>query len=263
VTQHTTPRTGARRRLIPLLAAALLPLVLGGCRSIDDFRRSLVATKYISRGNELLAEGERAAALADFARAQQLRSGDRQVERLLIYRYALAGAPERAESLLRGERVPADVYWALGNAFFQRGDRDKGVAYCEKALAADPKDPVTLNNVGFAYADNNIELQRALELVLKASLLKPNQGYIIDSVGWAYYKLGQLKEARSYLERAVKMSPESAEIRYHLGALYSRVGMTREARTELETALRYEPSLEPAREELRRLHWALPVPPTV
>lgn len=263
MTQHALSRTGAFRQLIALFAVAILALALGGCRSLDDFRRSLVATKCISQGNELLEEGNRAAALADFAKAQRLRPGDRQVERLLIYRYARAGAPDRAESLVRGERVSAEVYWALGNAFFEKGDPDKGIVYCEKALAANPNDPVTLNNVGFVYADNNVELQRALGLVLKANLLKRNQGYIIDSVGWAYYKLGQFEEARPHLERAAKMTPGSAETRYHLGALYSRLGLRREARIELEAALSYEPSLQPAREELRRLGWVLPVPPTV
>lgn len=269
-------RQNAWLRGVALVGMAAALVALCGCQAVDDFRSALVATRYISRGNALLdarasaiARGDharaaqiRAAALAAFGRAEDLRRGDRLTELLLVQRYALADAPERGERLLRSGAVSAHAYWTLGFAFFKKGDRGKGVKYCEMAVQAAPEDPLILNNVGFTYADYNVRLQEALRLVKKADLLKPDQDDIVDSVGWAYYRLGLFEQARPHLERAASMAPDNAEVRYHLGVLYSRLGLTEKAEAELRAALARNPAFGPAREELRRLRWTLPPPTT-
>ena len=88
--------------------------------------------------------------------------------------------------------------------------------------------------------------------------LKPDDGYIVDSLGWAYYRLGNFKEAVKHLERAVELRPEDATLNDHLGDAYWRVGREREARFQWEQALTLQPEPEEAEKIRRKLEKGLP-----
>jgi Flp pilus assembly protein TadD len=75
----------------------------------------------------------------------------------------------------------------------------------------------------------------------KARSLRPNDGYIADSVGWAYYKLRRYQEAAEILEEAVQLAPGASEINDHLGDAYWRVGRKLDARFEWRHALSLGP----------------------
>lgn len=74
-------------------------------------------------------------------------------------------------------------------------------------------------------------------MVKKAAELRPNDGFIIDSLGWAYYRLNKYPEAVTELERAISLQPQDPTINDHLGDAYWQVGRQREARFQWERAL--------------------------
>ncbi len=99
-----------------------------------------------------------------------------------------------------------------------------------------PDQPQVLNYLGYSWVDQGMNLDRALEMIQKAVAASPNDGYIIDSLGWAYYRLGRYDEAVTQLEQAVKLRPNDPEINDHLGDAYWRVGRKLEARFQWNVA---------------------------
>jgi Flp pilus assembly protein TadD len=98
-----------------------------------------------------------------------------------------------------------------------------------RALELNPNQPQVLNYLGYSWVDKGLHLDRALGLIEKAIEATPNDGYIIDSLGWAYYRLGRYSEAVNKLELAATLLPNDPEINDHLGDAYWRVGRKLEA----------------------------------
>jgi Flp pilus assembly protein TadD len=92
--------------------------------------------------------------------------------------------------------------------------------------------------------EKRINLPEAMEMVRKAVELRPNDGYIVDSLGWAHYQLGEYEEAVKQLERAVELKPADPVIADHLGDAYWRTGRKLEARFQWQHAKDNKP--EPA-----------------
>jgi tetratricopeptide (TPR) repeat protein len=113
-----------------------------------------------------------------------------------------------------------------------------------QVLEYKPDDADTLNYLGYTWVDRGENLTRAFELIEQAVALEPNSGAIVDSLGWAHYKLGQYDQAKKYLERAVVLTPYSATIVDHLGDAYWRVGRKREASYQWARALEFDPTDE-------------------
>jgi len=107
------------------------------------------------------------------------------------------------------------------------------------ALELNPDYPHLLNYLGYSWADRGINIERAEEMILRANELEPNNGYIVDSVGWVYYRTGRLDEAVEWLERAVALLPDDPEINDHLGDAYWMVGRRLEARFQWQRALTF------------------------
>lgn len=105
--------------------------------------------------------------------------------------------------------------------FLDRQNRiNEALAIMELVLEADPENADALNFIGYTWADNSINLEKALEYTIKASQLKPNNGYIRDSVGWCYYRLNNFSQAVIILEEAVNLAPDDPHIQEHLGDAY-------------------------------------------
>ena len=119
---------------------------------------------------------------------------------------------------------------------------DKAEADFKKVLAIEPDDADALNYLGYTWVDRNENLNEAFEMIRKAVKLEPRSGAIVDSLGWAHYKLGQYGEAKVHLERAVELSPSSATIIDHLGDVYWKLGRFREAGYQWERALEFDPT---------------------
>ncbi len=114
----------------------------------------------------------------------------------------------------------------------------------QKALTLFPDQPLVLNYLGYSWIDQGLNLTQGLGLIEKAVSLRPDDGYIVDSLGWAYFRLGDFKEAVKYLERAVELRPDDPTLNDHLGDALWRVGRLTEARFQWDQALSLKPEPE-------------------
>lgn len=166
-------------------------------------------------------------------------SADKQYEEAAaILDRALEIAPE-------GGANNWSIYYQLGIAYERMKEWDKAEPNFRRALELSPDQPQVLNYLGYSLVDMNRNLDEGLEMIRTAVDLRPNEGYIIDSLGWAYYRLERFDEAVEQLERAVLISPTEPTINDHLGDAYWRVGREREARFQWQRALNSTPAPEP------------------
>lgn len=108
----------------------------------------------------------------------------------------------------------------------------------KEALRLQPNEPYLLNYLGYTWIDRGVNLEKARDMVLQAVALRPRDGYIMDSVGWALYRLGDFEGAVNRLEQAVELQPVDPTINDHLGDAYWRVGRRHEARFQWNRAMR-------------------------
>lgn len=148
-----------------------------------------------------------------------------------------------AEQKLRKQENQAKLqpdFWHLhyvrGMAQEQAGNWDAAEKDLQEALKIEPNHPFVLNYLGYAWADKGIHLDDSLAMIQKAADLQPDDGYIVDSLGWVFYKLGRYQEAIPHLEKAVELLPYDPTINDHLGDAYWRVGRKLEARFQWERA---------------------------
>ncbi len=121
---------------------------------------------------------------------------------------------------------------------------DKAVVDFKRVLEIDPDNADALNYLGYTWVDRNENLEEAFKMIRRAVELEPTSGAIVDSLGWAHYKLGQYEAARVQLENAVSLSPSSATIIDHLGDVYWKLGRFREAGYQWKRALEFDPTDE-------------------
>lgn len=121
---------------------------------------------------------------------------------------------------------------------------DKAEADFRKALELSPDQPDVLNYLGYSLIVRNEKLDEALKMVKRAVALSPQNGEIVDSLGWAYFKLGRYDDAVITLEQAIKLKPGEATINDHLGDAYWKVGRKLEATYQWKHALAYNPEPE-------------------
>ena len=129
-----------------------------------------------------------------------------------------------------------------------------------RGSAISPDQPLALNYLGYSWIDQGRNLKQGMALIEKAVRQKRDDGYIVDSLGWAHYRLGNYKEAVKHLERAVELRPEDPVLNDHLGDAFWRVGREREARFQWEQALTLKPEPEDADKIKRKLQRGLPSP---
>ncbi|MGA7717453.1 MAG: tetratricopeptide repeat protein, partial [Bradyrhizobium sp.] len=103
---------------------------------------------------------------------------------------------------------------------------NKAEADMRKALDLQPEQPHVLNYLGYSWIDQGINLDEGMKMIKRAVDQRPDDGYIVDSLGWAYYRIGNYEDAVKNLERAIDLKPEDPTINDHLGDAYWRVGRT-------------------------------------
>jgi tetratricopeptide (TPR) repeat protein len=136
-----------------------------------------------------------------------------------------------------GDPIPEE-YWHLlyarGMAYEQTDQFEKAEEDLLKALAFQPNHPYLLNYLGYSWADQGINLEQSLDMIERAANLKPDDGYIADSLGWVLHQMGRTQEAVPHLELAVQLEPYDPVINDHLGDIYWKVGRFIEARFQWE-----------------------------
>jgi tetratricopeptide (TPR) repeat protein len=156
------------------------------------------------------------------------------------------------------DRADWNIFYQRGIAYERLKEWEKAEPNFKKALELYPNQPQVLNYLGYSWVDMGIHLKEGLELIKTAVELRPSDGYIVDSLGWAYYKLGRYDDAVEELERAVSLKPGDPVLNDHLGDAYWRVGRKLEATFQWSHASDLDPEPELLAEVQRKLTSGLP-----
>ena len=141
------------------------------------------------------------------------------------------------------------MFYFRGICFERSKQWPKAEADLKKALELFPDQPHVLNYLGYSWVDQGINLDEGMAMIKKSVQQRPDDGYIVDSLGWAYYRIGNYEEAAKQLERAIELKPEDPTINDHLGDAYWRIGRTLEANFQWAHAR----DLKPDPEELPKI----------
>ena len=189
------------------------------------------------------------------ALAELQRSAKKYVEAAATYDNAIAavGIPQRDNWTL---------FYFRGICYERSKQWPKAEADFKKALELYPDQPLVLNYLGYSWVDKGLNLEEAFKMLRKAVELRPNDGYIVDSLGWAHYKLGQYPDATETLEKAIDLKPADPVLNDHLGDAYWRVNRRIEAHFQWNHArdMGADPDDLPA--ILKKINDGLPDPAT-
>lgn len=214
---------------------------------------------------------------AQIQQATDLDAADRGDEAIKILKTVVAEDPKDLEAIMalgnieRGKKKFADcaqtytqgidiqsatqdkpnwVYFYFRGICQERSKQwSKAEADMRKALELQPEQPHVLNYLGYSWIDQGINLDDAMKMIKRAVDQRPDDGYIVDSLGWAYFRIGNYDDAVKNLERAIDLKPEDPTINDHLGDAYWRVGRTLEANFQWAHAR----DLKPEAEELPKI----------
>ena len=150
-----------------------------------------------------------------------------------------------ADAFLEGIRhnpKNADLHFNLGTAYDKLNRFDDVVQAMETAIKLDPHHADALNYLGYSFADRGIRIDQAISLTKQAVALKPDNGYYVDSLGWAFFKSGRLAEALVEMKRAAALVGDDPVIYEHLGDIYAKQQRLSDAREAWLHALELDPS---------------------
>lgn len=156
-------------------------------------------------------------------------------------------------------QAPGDNDLAFRYAYLHEvaGDRPRAMALMEELLKRDPDEYRAMNFIGYTLAEENRDLQRSRKLLTRAVELSPESDYIVDSLAWIEYRLGNFKDAWDHIRLAIELSghaPTDPTMWDHYGDIASALGLKDEARHGWEKALELEPAdPAPIRAKLEKL----------
>src|SRR5262245_24840067 len=148
------------------------------------------------------------------------------------------------DTISKPEKSNWVIFYFRGICFERAKQWAKAEADLKKSLELFPDQPHVLNYLGYSWIDQGINLDEGMRMIKRAVEQRADDGYIVDSLGWAYYRLGNMEEAVKQLERAVELKPEDPTINDHLGDAYWRVGRVLEARFQWSHARDLQPEPE-------------------
>ena len=151
---------------------------------------------------------------------------------------AYSSAIERVGGL---ERRHWPILYNRGIAYEQSDQWPLAEADFLAALELEPEQPLVMNYLAYSWVEQKQNLEQAQSMLRRAVELRPKDGYIVDSLGWVYYRLGKFEQAVAELERAVELRPQDPTINDHLGDALWQVGRKREARFQWSRALGLDP----------------------
>jgi tetratricopeptide (TPR) repeat protein len=164
-------------------------------------------------------------------------------------------------------RIPAPVadawplFYARGVSNEQAGNWSRAEADFQRALELSPEQPYVMNYLAYTWVEMGRNVAEARRMLERAVELRPNDGNIVDSLGWALFKLGDLPGAIRWLERAVELESRNSVINDHLGDAYWVAGRRNEARFQWERALRTGPEAAEIPKIEAKLRDGLATPP--
>jgi tetratricopeptide (TPR) repeat protein len=147
------------------------------------------------------------------------------------------------------------TYYFRGICFERAKQWAKAELDFKKALELFPDQPHVLNYLGYSWIDQGVHLDEGMSMIKRSVEQRPDDGYIVDSLGWAYYRLGNYDEAVKNLERAVELKPVDPTINDHLGDVYWKVDRMLEAKFQWSHAR----DLKPEDDELAKIEQKLKI----
>lgn len=213
---------------------------------INELGRHDEAVRVLRRMASAVPESPRALlTLADMYRQME-----KWPEAAREYTNALARIP-------RLEQRHWTILFGRGVSYERSKQWEKAEVDMLKALELQPEQPLVLNYLGYSWVDMHRNIDQATKMIERAVQLRPNDGAIVDSLGWALYRLGRYEEAVVQLERAVELKGGDPVITDHLGDAYWRVGRQEEAKFQWRRALGLKPEQELAVQVQRKLDHGL------
>jgi tetratricopeptide (TPR) repeat protein len=155
--------------------------------------------------------------------------------------------------ITKPEKANWVIYYFRGICYERSKQWPKAEVDLRRSLDLFADQPHVLNYLGYSWIDQGINLDEGMRMIKRAVEQRADDGYIVDSLGWAYYRLGNMEEAVKQLERAVELKPEDPTINDHLGDAYWKVGRQLEARFQWSHAR----DLKPEPDELEKIELKL------
>ena len=157
------------------------------------------------------------------------------------------------ESLKKSIEMRSNVYEShnhLATVYYATKQLDKAAEQYEEAIKLRPDSAETLNNLAYLYAEQNKNIQEALKMAVTANELEPNNASYLDTLGWAYYRTGDLENALANLQKANNLVPGQGEILLHLGRVYLDKNDFESALTFVKEAFKSAPGMDDPDETL-------------
>jgi tetratricopeptide (TPR) repeat protein len=154
---------------------------------------------------------------------------------------------------LRGKDASWQLYYTRAIVLEKTGHWPDAEKDLQAALKIAPNQAELQNYLGYSWADRNVHLDEAMALLRRARQAQPNNGAILDSLGWANFRKGDLKSAVEFLESAVAKAPAEPDINDHLGDVYLKAGRRLEARYQWQRVLTLNPDPQMKKDVLAKL----------
>lgn len=207
---------------------------------------------------EICVERKNACAIEYAEQAKQINPDDYQAYLVVGSYYIKLEDYQKAEVALKEAESKKsdsiDVIYTLGVLYDKMGKWETGVEVAKRILELNPDDPDALNFIGYSYADHAVNLDEAEKMLTKAVQSRPNDGYIIDSLGWCYFKQGKYDKAKELIEKAAELSPHEPTIWEHLGELHAVLGNRKKAKESFLKALELNPDAQQKNRIEKRLN---------
>jgi tetratricopeptide (TPR) repeat protein len=168
-------------------------------------------------------------------------AGYGMLAQLYMQQNRLDDAKSEFEGMVKRDPAAAGPRTIVGAILEAQGKRDDARKWYEETMAAVKEAPVAANNLAFIYAEQGVNLDRALQLATAAKQGLPDNPDVDDTLGWIYYKKDMASVAIRPLEESLKRRPDTPEVLYHLGLAYAKTGDEAKAREALERALKLNP----------------------
>ena len=161
---------------------------------------------------------------------------------------------ERVLRLAEGKKLDNErLKFQLATIYERQKEFDRAESLLEQILRENPRNASALNYIGYMLADRGIRLQEAVKYVEEALEIDPNNGAYLDSLGWAFFKLNDLKKAEKYLTQAADLIKNDPVIHDHLGDLYYKAGDLNKARDSWQKSLNHGGEPEDAQKVRQKL----------
>jgi tetratricopeptide (TPR) repeat protein len=196
-------------------------------------------------------------AIAVFKEAIEANRGNLELYLNLSALYESIDKPQAALEVLTGNEslFPKEprFHFRIGVLFDKLGNRTESIDRMKLVLQLDPKDAQALNYLGYSYAEMGVHLEDALKYIKQAIAIRPHDAFILDSLGWTYFKLKRFDEAAKTLEEAITLVNDDSTIVEHLGDVYAARRNNKKALKQYQRSLELAPERKELIEKIHKL----------